>query len=57
MLQGVESASFVLENQLCPAGYVLGPSDSSMSVCSCNEDISEVLLCKDDQDTVVIKVK
>ena len=51
----MESASFVLEGQLCPAGYVL-QTDSSLSVCVCNEDIEDVLLCKDDQDTIVIKV-
>ena len=51
----MESATFVLEGQLCPAGYVL-QTDSSLSVCVCNEDIEDVLLCKDDQDTVVIKV-
>lgn len=51
----MESASFVLEGQLCPGGYVL-QSDSSFSVCVCNEDIPDILLCKDDQETVVIKV-
>ena len=50
------SARLVLEGQLCPSGYVL-QSDSSLSVCVCNEDIPEVLLCKDDQDTVVIMVR
>ena len=41
--------------ELCPSGYVLR-AGSSESVCLCNEDIPEILLCKDDQDTIVIKV-
>ena len=54
-IQGVESATFVLQGQLCPAGYVLR-TNSSLSVCVCNEDIEDVLLCKEDQDTIIIKV-
>lgn len=52
----MESAGFILEGRACPAGYIL-QTDDSPSVCICNDDISDVLLCKDDQETVVIKVK
>ena len=54
----MESANFTLVGQVCPAGYVLRPQSSQrdISVCTCNEDISEVLSCEDDQETVVIKV-
>lgn len=51
----MESAGFILEGHVCPAGYIL-QTDDSPSVCICNDDISDVLLCKDDQETVVIKV-
>lgn len=52
----MESAGFILEGKVCPAGYILQQTDDSPSVCICNDDISDVLLCKDDQETVVIKV-
>jgi hypothetical protein len=52
----VGSASFVLEGVLCPAGYTLLTDSTKSSTCECDEDIPEVLLCKEDQETVVIKV-
>jgi hypothetical protein len=51
----VGSASFVLEGVLCPAGYTLLTDSTKSSTCECDEDIPEVLLCKEDQETVVIK--
>ena len=51
----MKSATFVLVGELCPSGYVL-QGGSSQSVCLCNEDIPEILLCKDDQQTIVIEV-
>ena len=54
----MEPASFTLEAFICPGGYVLQPHTSltGISVCTCNEEISDVFLCKDDQETVVIRV-
>ena len=54
----MEPASFTLEALICPGGYVLQlhTSVTGISVCTCNEEISDVLLCKDDQETVVIRV-
>ena len=56
--QQVESASFTLEALICPAGYVLRPHATltGISVCTCNEEIRDIVLCEDDQETVVIKV-
>ena len=31
-------------------------SQTDLSVCTCNENIFEILLCEDDQDTVLIQV-
>ena len=54
----MESASFTLEALICPAGYVLRPHATltGISVCTCNEEIRDIVLCEDDQETVVIKV-
>ena len=43
---------------MCPAGYVLRPHSTQMgiSVCTCNEEIRNLLLCEEDQETVVIRV-
>lgn len=56
--QEVQPASFTLEILPCPGGYVLQQhtSKTDVNVCVCNEELSEVLLCEDDQDTVVIEV-
>ena len=56
--QQVDPANFTLEALICPAGYVLRPhaTQTGVSVCTCNEDIPDILLCKDDQETVIIEV-
>ena len=56
--QQVDPANFTLKALICPAGYVLRPhaTQTGVSVCTCNEDIPDILLCEDDQETVVIKV-
>ena len=55
----VKQANFTLEALSCPGGYILEPqaSEPDISVCTCNEFVPEVILCKDDQDTVIIQVK
>ena len=57
-LHQVESANFDLEALTCPAGYVLRPHTTltGISVCTCNEEIRDIVLCEDDQETVVIRV-
>ena len=54
----MESANFTLETLSCPAGYVLQPhtTQTGISVCTCNEEIADLLLCEDNQETVVIRV-
>ena len=54
----MESANFTLETLICPAGYVLRPhtTQTGIRVCTCNEEIADLLLCEDDQETVVIRV-
>ena len=56
--QDVQPASFTLEVLPCPGGYTLQQhtSKTDIHVCTCNEEISEVLLCEEDQDTIVIEV-
>ena len=56
--QQVDPTNFTLEALICPAGYVLRPhaTQTGVSVCTCNEDIPDILLCEDDQETVVIRV-
>ena len=43
---------------MCPAGYVLRShvTQTGLSVCTCNEQIADLILCGDDQETLVIKV-
>ena len=53
-MQDVEPTRFVLVGEPCPSGYVL--QGGSHSMCLCNDDIPEILLCSDDQETVIIKV-
>ena len=52
------AATFILEALPCPAGYVLQAHTTQLgiSVCTCNEEIADILLCQDDQETVVIRV-
>ena len=54
----VEGAEFMLEVEMCPAGYVLRShaTQTGLSVCTCNEEIADLLLCEDDQQTVVVRV-
>ena len=58
LFQQVESATFTLVALTCPAGYVLRPHTTltGISVCTCNEEIRDIVLCEDDQETVVIRV-
>ena len=57
-IQEVQPANFTLEVLSCPGGYILQQhtSLSEINICVCNEEMSEVLLCEEDQDTVVIEV-
>ena len=54
----MQPARFTLEAVACPGGYVLRPTtvQTSLRVCTCNQDISEVVHCEDDQENVVIEV-
>ena len=54
----MDQGNFTLEALICPAGYVLRPhtTQTGVSVCTCNENIADILLCEEDQETVVIKV-
>ena len=54
----MKSAEFQLEVEVCPAGYVLRShvTQTGLSVCTCNEQIADLILCGDDQDTLVIRV-
>ena len=48
-----------MEVLICPAGYVLRPhpTQTGISVCTCSEEIADLLLCEDDQETIVIRVR
>ena len=50
--------SFDLYPLPCPGGYTLQPSPSTPGsvVCQCQDNVTRVILCEDDQDTVVIEV-
>ena len=55
----VKSTNFTLEVLMCPAGYVmhqLQHADQTLLVCECNHNEPNILLCVDDQETVVIRV-
>ena len=53
----VEATDLTLEVLMCPAGYVAYQHKSqTLYLCECNHNESNILLCKDDQETVVIKV-
>ena len=44
---------------MCPAGYVIHHNENAnqtLLVCECNDNEPNILLCKDDQETVIIKV-
>ena len=43
---------------MCPAGYVLRShvTQTGLGVCTCNEQIADLILCGDDQETLMIKV-
>ena len=32
-------------------------TQSGLSVCTCNEELADLLLCVDDQETVVVRVR
>ena len=53
----VQPANFTLVAVLCPGGYILNFTQTDITVCVCNTDVSEVLICEDSQETVVIKVE
>ena len=54
----VASAEFRLEVEECPAGYVMRShtTQSGLSVCTCNQQIVDLILCEEDQETLVIRV-
>ena len=55
----VESTNFTLEVLMCPAGYVIHHNkntNQNLLVCECNHNEPNILLCKDDQETVIMKV-
>ena len=53
----VESTNLTLEVLMCPAGYVIYQhKNQTLRLCECNHNEPNILLCKDDQETVVIKV-
>ena len=54
----VASAEFRLEVEECPAGYVLRShtTQNGLNVCTCNQQIVDLILCEEDQETLVIRV-
>ena len=49
---------FVLYPLPCPGGYTLQPSRSvpGSMVCQCQDNVTKVIHCENNQDTVVIEV-
>ena len=42
---------------MCPAGYVLEQhTDQNLLVCECNNNVTNIVLCADDQEIVIIQV-
>ena len=58
LLLQVSSDSFIFYPLPCPGGYILQPSDGVQGsmVCRCQDNVTQVINCEDDQDTIVIEV-
>ena len=53
----VSPTEFMLKVLMCPAGYVMYQhTKKTLLVCECNHNEPNILLCEDDQETVIIKV-
>ena len=51
--------SFQLRTLMCPGGYRLENIETRGDLwgCVCDNDIDQLLFCRDDQDTIVVEVR
>ena len=58
LLLQASNDSFIFYPLPCPGGYILQPSDSVQGsmICLCQDNVTQVINCENDQDTIVIEV-